>query len=160
MRFFWLTVIIMALGCEDLSSSGGEADAGADVQPRDALTDSDPSVDDAANVPADGAVETDGPAPPADAEVQADGPAPPDDAEVVDPDGPPPPPDDAAPADEGVAPTCDDGIQNGDEEGVDCGGACEACPEPATVSVTRAGARPCNEAARAAGSLLLSRRKL
>jgi hypothetical protein len=28
-------------------------------------------------------------------------------------------------------PTCDDGIQNGDEEGVDCGGTnCPACPEP------------------------------
>ncbi|MEM8528405.1 MAG: fibronectin type III domain-containing protein [Bacteroidota bacterium] len=28
-------------------------------------------------------------------------------------------------------PTCDDGIQNGDEEGVDCGGSnCPACPEP------------------------------
>lgn len=25
-------------------------------------------------------------------------------------------------------PTCTDGIQNGDEEGVDCGGACAACP--------------------------------
>jgi hypothetical protein len=30
-----------------------------------------------------------------------------------------------------VAPTCDDGIQNGDETGVDCGGStCPACPEP------------------------------
>ena len=28
-------------------------------------------------------------------------------------------------------PTCDDGIQNGDETGVDCGGSCDnACPEP------------------------------
>ena len=27
-------------------------------------------------------------------------------------------------------PTCDDGLQNGDETGVDCGGSCEACPEP------------------------------
>ncbi|MEL6942903.1 MAG: T9SS type A sorting domain-containing protein, partial [Bacteroidota bacterium] len=28
-------------------------------------------------------------------------------------------------------PTCDDGIQNGDETGVDCGGSdCPACPEP------------------------------
>jgi hypothetical protein len=28
-----------------------------------------------------------------------------------------------------VLPTCDDGIQNGDEEGVDCGGSsCDACP--------------------------------
>lgn len=30
-----------------------------------------------------------------------------------------------------VEPTCDDGIQNGDETGVDCGGSnCPACPEP------------------------------
>ena len=28
-----------------------------------------------------------------------------------------------------IAPTCDDGVMNGDEEGVDCGGSCaEACP--------------------------------
>ncbi len=27
-------------------------------------------------------------------------------------------------------PTCDDGLQNGDELGVDCGGACAACPPP------------------------------
>ncbi|HLF65035.1 MAG TPA: M12 family metallo-peptidase, partial [Saprospiraceae bacterium] len=27
-----------------------------------------------------------------------------------------------------VCPTCTDGIQNGDEEGVDCGGSCDACP--------------------------------
>jgi hypothetical protein len=26
------------------------------------------------------------------------------------------------------APTCSDGIQNGDETGVDCGGSCDACP--------------------------------
>lgn len=26
-------------------------------------------------------------------------------------------------------PTCDDGIQNGDEEGVDCGGSCPACTD-------------------------------
>ena len=25
-------------------------------------------------------------------------------------------------------PTCDDGLKNQDEEGVDCGGVCEACP--------------------------------
>ena len=25
-------------------------------------------------------------------------------------------------------PTCDDGVQNGDETGVDCGGSCDACP--------------------------------
>ena len=31
-----------------------------------------------------------------------------------------------APAD----PTCDDGIQNGDETGVDCGGSCAPCAEP------------------------------
>ena len=29
--------------------------------------------------------------------------------------------------------TCDDGIQNGTETGVDCGGACEDCPEPITI---------------------------
>lgn len=29
-------------------------------------------------------------------------------------------------------PTCSDGIQNGDETGVDCGGSCPACPEPCT----------------------------
>ena len=30
--------------------------------------------------------------------------------------------------------TCDDGIMNGDETGVDCGGSCTACtPEPSTV---------------------------
>jgi len=27
-----------------------------------------------------------------------------------------------------VAPTCTDGIQNGDETGIDCGGSCEPCP--------------------------------
>lgn len=26
--------------------------------------------------------------------------------------------------------TCDDGMMNGDETGVDCGGSCDACPEP------------------------------
>ena len=44
----------------------------------------------------------------------------------------------------GSTPTCDDGIQNGDEEGVDCGGSsCPACPDPCdsspntiTVSIT------------------------
>jgi hypothetical protein len=30
--------------------------------------------------------------------------------------------------DDGAA-SCEDGIQNGDEEGVDCGGPCKACPE-------------------------------
>lgn len=29
--------------------------------------------------------------------------------------------------------TCDDGIQNGDETGVDCGGSCSACEEPVTM---------------------------
>ncbi|MFK8162357.1 MAG: cohesin domain-containing protein [Lewinella sp.] len=29
-----------------------------------------------------------------------------------------------------TVPTCDDGIQNGDETGVDCGGSCTACPDP------------------------------
>ncbi|MCB0641844.1 MAG: T9SS type A sorting domain-containing protein [Phaeodactylibacter sp.] len=36
-------------------------------------------------------------------------------------------------------PTCSDGIQNGDETGVDCGGSCPACPTPCTdneVTVT------------------------
>ena len=27
-----------------------------------------------------------------------------------------------------ACPTCDDGVQNGDETGVDCGGSCNACP--------------------------------
>ena len=27
-----------------------------------------------------------------------------------------------------TCPTCDDGVQNGDETGVDCGGSCNACP--------------------------------
>ncbi|WP_282134706.1 T9SS type A sorting domain-containing protein [Seonamhaeicola maritimus] len=31
-----------------------------------------------------------------------------------------------------VVPACDDEIQNGDETGVDCGGACDACPIPVT----------------------------
>ncbi|MDP4997529.1 MAG: hypothetical protein NWQ41_01070, partial [Saprospiraceae bacterium] len=29
-----------------------------------------------------------------------------------------------------MAPTCNDGIQNGDEIGIDCGGACGVCSEP------------------------------
>ncbi len=34
------------------------------------------------------------------------------------------------PGPDGAAPTCTDGIRNGDEEGVDCGGsACNACPD-------------------------------
>ncbi|WP_242083626.1 T9SS type A sorting domain-containing protein [Aestuariivivens sediminis] len=36
------------------------------------------------------------------------------------------------------APTCDDGIQNGDEEGIDCGGTggCPDCPGPPTTAAT------------------------
>jgi hypothetical protein len=30
--------------------------------------------------------------------------------------------------------TCDDGIQNGDETGIDCGGSCSACEEPVTMA--------------------------
>ncbi|KAA3628519.1 MAG: T9SS C-terminal target domain-containing protein [Bacteroidetes bacterium] len=40
---------------------------------------------------------------------------------------------------EGTTPTCDDGIQNGDEEGVDCGGSCpNPCPgcEDNEVTIT------------------------
>ncbi|MDC6365479.1 hypothetical protein [Allomuricauda sp. AC10] len=44
---------------------------------------------------------------------------------------------DPAPTDDnGTVATCDDGIQNGDETGVDCGGSCDACP---TESVTLTG---------------------
>ena len=32
-----------------------------------------------------------------------------------------------------VDPTCDDGLQNGDEEGVDCGGSCDACDDSGVV---------------------------
>ncbi|WP_176619306.1 beta strand repeat-containing protein [Flagellimonas chongwuensis] len=32
-----------------------------------------------------------------------------------------------------TTPTCDDNIQNGDETGVDCGGSCEPCENPATT---------------------------
>lgn len=35
--------------------------------------------------------------------------------------------DDASKGDAGVEPTCDDGLKNGDEVDVDCGGSCEAC---------------------------------
>ncbi len=28
-----------------------------------------------------------------------------------------------------ISPTCDDGIQNGDETGIDCGGSCKTCPD-------------------------------
>lgn len=37
-----------------------------------------------------------------------------------------------------TAPTCDDGIQNQGEEGVDCGGPCAACP-PVGVMITQPG---------------------
>ena len=30
--------------------------------------------------------------------------------------------------------TCDDGIQNGDETGIDCGGSCSACEEPSSMA--------------------------
>ena len=43
------------------------------------------------------------------------------------------------------APTCSDGIQNGNETGVDCGGSCPACPAPA-----------CQPATFAAGSMTAS----
>ena len=33
----------------------------------------------------------------------------------------------------GPAPTCDDGIQNGDETGIDCGGSCAPCATGSTV---------------------------
>lgn len=36
-------------------------------------------------------------------------------------------------------PTCSDGIQNGDETGVDCGGSCTACDPPPTVAVKLTG---------------------
>ncbi|OQB05932.1 MAG: hypothetical protein BWY19_00711 [bacterium ADurb.Bin212] len=32
------------------------------------------------------------------------------------------------------APTCSDGIQNGDETGIDCGGSCDACPPEESCS--------------------------
>ena len=41
--------------------------------------------------------------------------------------------DDNDPAPPPAQATCDDGIQNGDETGVDCGGSCTACPTPTTV---------------------------
>jgi hypothetical protein len=34
----------------------------------------------------------------------------------------------------GGEPTCSDGVKNGDETGVDCGGSCDACAVPATCS--------------------------
>ena len=35
----------------------------------------------------------------------------------------------------GSCPTCDDGVQNGDETGVDCGGSCNACSSNCTDNV-------------------------
>jgi hypothetical protein len=32
-----------------------------------------------------------------------------------------------------ACPTCDDGIQNGDETGIDCGGSCDPCPGGSTL---------------------------
>ena len=43
---------------------------------------------------------------------------------------------DSTPDGEANAPTCDDGIQNGDEEGVDCGGSCSNDCPGTTVVVT------------------------
>jgi hypothetical protein len=37
---------------------------------------------------------------------------------------------------EPAEPTCTDGIQNGNETGVDCGGSCPACPPCTTVTLT------------------------
>lgn len=34
-----------------------------------------------------------------------------------------------------ASPTCSDGIQNGDETGVDCGGSCDACEAPETYPI-------------------------
>ncbi|QLG46296.1 DUF4856 domain-containing protein [Costertonia aggregata] len=45
--------------------------------------------------------------------------------------------------DDGVEPTCTDGVQNGDETGIDCGGSCAPCEtaieNPATYSFARNG---------------------
>jgi hypothetical protein len=38
--------------------------------------------------------------------------------------------------------TCSDGIQNQDEEGIDCGGVCAPCPEPPSVAAPTPPARP------------------
>jgi len=35
-----------------------------------------------------------------------------------------------------LAPTCDDGLSNGDEVGVDCGGSCAGCPTGATCAAS------------------------
>ena len=43
------------------------------------------------------------------------------------------------PGSDAIAPTCTDGIKNGDETGVDCGGACQACPEEPTESTVLTG---------------------
>ena len=49
--------------------------------------------------------------------------------------------DDAMIDDDPMVATCDDGVQNGDEEGVDCGGSCEPCSSgienPATYNFER-----------------------
>jgi Secretion system C-terminal sorting domain len=40
-------------------------------------------------------------------------------------------------AKQGLAPSCTDGIQNGDETGIDCGGSCpNICPQPVTLTGT------------------------
>ncbi len=36
----------------------------------------------------------------------------------------------SAPTETGANPTCDDGVLNQDETGIDCGGACAPCPDP------------------------------
>ncbi len=41
-----------------------------------------------------------------------------------------------------VVPTCTDGIMNGTETGVDCGGTCPACPQPPTMAAPTPPARP------------------
>jgi len=43
------------------------------------------------------------------------------------------------PGPDAVAPTCTDGIKNGDETGVDCGGSCQACPDDSTESTVLTG---------------------
>jgi hypothetical protein len=40
-----------------------------------------------------------------------------------------------------AGPTCSDGIQNGNETGVDCGGDCDACPTPPATAAPAAPAR-------------------
>ena len=54
---------------------------------------------------------------------------------------------DTCPEDCGPCPTCDDGIQNGDEEGIDCGGSscppCVLCHEVSTSESLCAVIDPC-----------------